>query len=85
MSKPTSQNTSIALLKHEMNEVNKHIDKLETSMSKGFDAIHEKLDEMTEKNDTRYASKSYEKGLVWAVGIVIAAVIVGVMNLVIKS
>lgn len=68
-----------------MNEVNKHIDKLETSMGKGFEAIHEKLDGMTEKNDARYASKSYERGLLWAVGIIIAAVIVGVMNLVIKS
>lgn len=85
MPKFDSQNTSIVLLKHEMSEVNKHIDKLETSMDEGFEAIHAKLDGMIEKNDTRYASKWVEKGLISVGSLIILGVVGALLKLIIKS
>lgn len=77
--------TDVAVLKTEMKEVNKNIDRLETTMEDGFKAIHEKLDVMMEKSDRRYASKWVERGLLSLGSAIALAVLGAVLKLVLRQ
>lgn len=83
MAKQTNQEIAIAVLKSEMESVNKHIDKLEKQVEEGFAVLHEKLDKILEQGDEKYASKWVEKFTYVVIMLVITAIVGAVLNLVI--
>lgn len=65
--------TRVAVVEHTTNIMADRLERMEG-----------KLDKFIEKADDKYASKRMEVALYWALGLVIAAIITAIMNLIIK-